>query len=195
MRALRSLLSALALAGASCSDSDVIALRLQVNSDLSGTITASALAIPDAPGGVEGSFRGVEWTDRAVLACQRGRFSDLRMLTFEDLKFRVSVSEEMPRLRVILPRGDDARWFRVLAPPREQRRRVAETFDPTGELRDPAGSIKLELTLPGPVIASGVAPRGRGVEADRTKQTATLIVPVDAALAGGEALVWDVSWR
>lgn len=184
----------LLLAGA-CSDADVIAVRLDVHTDLSGTIVASSLRMPEAPNAAEESFRGVQWSDRAVLACQRGKFSDLRMLMLEDLRFRVSLGEEMPRLRVVLPRGPDARWYKVLAPTRDQRRRVAETFDPNNALRDPAGAIKIEIKLPGQVIASGVAPRGRGVAADQAKNTATLIVPVDAALAEGEPLLWDVSWR
>lgn len=178
-----------------CSDADVIAVRIDIQTDLSGSIVASSLQMPEEPNGVETSFRGVQWSDRARLACQRGKFSDLRMLELEDLRFRVSLGEDMPRLRVILPRGPGAKWYQVLAPTREQRRRVAETFDPNHAIRDPAGAIKLELTLPGTVIASGVAPRGRGVSADQAKNVATLIVPVDAAIAEGEALIWDVSWR
>ena len=54
---------------------------------------------------------------------------------------------------------------------------------------------RLEVRVPGEVIASGVLPTGRGVEADRDGRKAILLLPTRAVTDDGDDFVWDITWR
>ena len=45
------------------------------------------------------------------------------------------------------------------------------------------------------VVASGVEPAGRGIEATHERNRAHLILPVRNLLQPGSDLIWDVSWK
>lgn len=181
---------------AACSEADVVAVRIEVMPDGSGVVAASSLRLPQTKGPIEAETAGIDWQSRVDLFCTRGTFGKLGQLKIADITFAVNKGASgVSVLTATLPRGDNARWFRVLAPAREERKVAAETFDPTGTVKQPGGSVKLVITLPKPVIGHGVSPKGRGVTEEADKNQARLLVPVDAALTNGEPMVWDVTWR
>jgi hypothetical protein len=194
---MRRLPSCLALLlAAACSEADVVAVRVEVLPDGSGIVHASSLRIPQGKGPIEAETSGIEWQSRVDLFCVRGTFRKLEQLRIADITFTSTTGANgVSVLTATLPRGDQARWFRVLAPAREERKVATETFDPTGTVKQPGGTVKLVITLPRPVIGHGVAPKGRGITEEAEKNQAQLVVPVDAALLNADPLVWDVTWR
>jgi hypothetical protein len=188
------LATVLALAAAGCSEAAVVALRLQLEPDLSGTLTASGLHVPDQPGPFESAAAGVRWEERAALACARGRFAALGELRFADLGFAASSTKTgLSYLQVTLPRGADARWASLLLPTEEQRTAVDRVVDPRRELGAPASRIVIEVDLPGPAVSHGVRPAARGATSSASGRRVSLALSA-ASLASGEPLVWQITW-
>ncbi len=48
----------------SCDESDLVAVRIKLREDLSGTVTTSTLVLPSKPGALEGETAGIDWKSR-----------------------------------------------------------------------------------------------------------------------------------
>ncbi len=181
---------------ASCSDSELVGIHITLAKDGSGTLTARALQATSAPGPAEARTRGVQWQMRANLTSSQGTFRSVADLALGDREVRfVTTNEEMPHLRVILKRDRDLAWVQSLVPDQETRRALAKVHDPNSKAKEIADAIRIEVQFPDTVIASGVEPAGRGIEATHERNRAYLILPVSSLLQPGDDLIWDVSWK
>ncbi|MBM4059586.1 MAG: hypothetical protein FJ265_00605 [Planctomycetes bacterium] len=193
----RALPLALLLLWSACSSGELVGIHVALAKDGSGTVTTRSLVDPATPSPAEARSQGVTWSARASLHCAQGRFQQLADLKIGDggLRFSPRLGDDQPHLRVFVPRGPAVEWVRALVPDQAARRGMAKVYDPTGRTAEIGEAVRIEITVPGEVVASDVHPGGRGVEAAHEKKRAYLIVPVKAALEAGEELVWDVSWR
>lgn len=181
---------------AACSDTELVGIHITLQKDGSGVLTARALQATNVPGSAEARVRGVQWQMRANLASSQGAFSSLGQLEFGEDEVRfVASNDELPRLRVVLKRKKDLAWVSTLVPDEATRKTLAKVHDPRSKQKEIADSIRLEVEFPDQVVSSGVAPAGRGIEAQHERNRAYLILPVASLLADDEDLVWDVSWK
>lgn len=200
MRALRSLvlpfLVPLVVLLAACSDSDAVSVRVRLAPDLSGELFASALSMPREAAPLEGGFAGVEWRDRARIDSASGHFADLNGLAIEDLRFSAeSHSDGLSYVRVVLPRGPNARWYKLFTTADDVRRRaMARALEPDGSADRVGASVKLVIETPAELASAGVHPNPRGVRADTKLREASLIVPLEAVSSGEGELEWNVTW-
>jgi hypothetical protein len=192
-------LAALALAGlaAGCDESDVVSVRIRLAQDLSGRIATSCVRIPDPAAPMEHISAGVTWQSRLHVVTALGTFASLSDVRIEDITFAAqSAGETLNSLEVVLPRGPDARWPRVLVPLSEdERRQAAETLDLSGRMRAVGSEVKIEIELPSRVIGHGLSARAHGAKEKTEADTATLIVPLAGALEQDEPLIWNLTWR
>jgi hypothetical protein len=186
----------LALLLASCSDAELVGIHIALQKDGSGTMTARALQATAVPGPAESRAKGIEWQVRANLVSSQGTFASLASVELGDREVRfLQSNEDMPRLRVVLQRKKDLAWVKTLVPDEATRKSLAKVHDPNSNRKEIADAIRFEVKLPEQVIASGVMPLGRGVEASHERNRAYLVLPVAAMLVEDEDLVWDVSWK
>ena len=69
-------------------------------------------------------------------------------------------------------------------------------FDPTGKAKSVGTTVKLDLELPGTVLALGMLPTNiRGVEAEKDKNKVSVWLPLRALRQEGEDLFLGVNWR
>lgn len=179
-----------------CQDSDAAALRIRLAADLSGEINASALSLPADPAPLESASSGVEWRDRARLLFSAGRFEHLSRLAIEDLRFTPSATPEgLTVLRVALPRGEGARWYKLFTTAEaERRQRLVRALDPEGRADKIGAQVKIVVRTPGPISSSGLRPSVRGAKAEHGKEEATLTISLEALQAGDAELAWDIVW-
>ena len=190
------LLSSLLLLTA-CSGGELVGIHINLAKDGSGTVTTRSLVTPTAPIPAESRTQGAAWTASASLQCAQGKFQQLADLKVGDggLRFSPRLGDDQPHLRVYVPRGPSAEWVKALVPDQDTRRKMAKVYDPTGRTEEIGDAVRIEVSVPGEVVTSGVQPGGRGVEAAHERKRAYLIVPVKTALEAGDEMVWDVSWR
>jgi hypothetical protein len=189
----------LALTMAACTEGELVGVHIKLEADGGGTITTRTLLEPTEAGPAEARSKGVIWQGRASLILSQGAFKNIAELHLGDgpgdIRFAGDVkSPDKPGVRIRVPRGPDAQWVQLLVPSAEVRKKLTKVYDPTGKKREIAGSIQLELRLPGNVVSSGVLPSARGVEAAHERDRATLVIPVLTAIEKGDELVWDVNW-
>jgi hypothetical protein len=181
---------------AACSDSELVGIHVRLDANGGGVITARALLEPQEPGPAEARTQGVTWKDRAALTSSQGAFAQISELQFGGIRFLGGMRrDEMPRLRITVPRGPDVVWAKALVPELAARQRAAKVYDPSLKTREIAGALRIEIQFPDTVISSGVEPRGRGVEAVHERNRAWLIIPVPTAQDKGDDLIWDVTWK
>ncbi|MBK7877421.1 MAG: hypothetical protein IPJ77_17070 [Planctomycetes bacterium] len=180
-----------------CDETDAVAVRVHLENDLTGTVTASALELPATGGRVVEAAQGAEWTARVGVVCNTGRFEDLSALKLADLTFAGGTNPTgLAYASVTLPRGEAATWPRTLVPlAPEERTKAAKAFDPSGKTTEIGATVKLEFTLPSAVVGNGVSGKSRGVRLSADGNVATLLVPIETALTAGDPIVWHMTWQ
>lgn len=180
-----------------CDESDAVAVRIQVRPDFSGKVTTSAVHQPSENARPSLETKGVTWTSRVDLRCATGDFAKLSELGLSDATLTAGEGEGgLCFLRVSLPRGPEVHWARELVPlDAAERKSASAAFDSTGLANEIGSTVKFEITLPSAPIGNGVTPRPRGTKIKADGNVATLIVPVETALASGDALVWHLTWQ
>lgn len=180
-----------------CDETDAAAVRLKLGSDLSGTLTTSALEVPAAGGAVGERTQGIQWNSRVSMVCNAGSFAKLADVKLFDVTLAGQVNADgLSYLHITLPRGENAAWARALVPLNaEERARSAQAFDPSGKSDQVGATVKFEVSLPSNVIGNGLQGRTRGVKVSAENEVATLVVPLETALTAGESLVWHVTWE
>jgi hypothetical protein len=180
-----------------CDETDLVAVRLWVEPDLSGRLATSSVSIPEPGRPPAVRAAGVAWKERLDVASAVGDFGSLAELQVEDIVFRAGqAGERLVWIEVELPRGPDARWPRALVPlSQDERRGVAQAVDPSGRLKEVGGTVKLEIHLPSRVIGHGMNTRPRGAKEKAEGEIATLLVPIERALVDEEPLLWHVTWE
>jgi len=182
---------------AACDESDVVAIRVRLNGDFSGTVATSSVRIPDPAAPMEHVTAGIQWTDRLNMVCARGTFANLSELVVEDITFEVGhAGDRLNYLEVTLPRGPEARWARALVQlSAEERIAAAKTLDPSGRMREVGGTVKIEVELSDRVVGHGITVHARGAKEKAEGAKATLVVPIESSLQAEEPLVWHLTWR
>ncbi|HZN41280.1 MAG TPA: hypothetical protein VFD82_20910 [Planctomycetota bacterium] len=196
MRNLSSLCALVALLFTSCAGNELVGVHISLQNDGSGLVTTRMLMEPQTTGSPEANAQGVTWKGRAGLVCAQGSFQQLRDLKLGggSLHFVADLEGVNTSLRVFVKRDPNAQWVRDLVPEQTQRQAMARVYDPTGRTKEIGDVVRLEISVPGKVISSGVEPSGRGIESAHESKRAYLLIPVRAALEKGNDLVWSVSW-
>ena len=196
MRTFSLLFVLTALLFTSCTGNELVGVHISLQNDGSGLVTTRMLMEPQTTGNPEANAQGVTWKGRAGLACAQGSFQHLRELKLGggSLHFVADLEGVNTSLRAFVKRDPEAQWVKDLVPEQRQRQAMAKVYDPTGRTKEIGDVLRLEISVPGKVISSGVEPSGRGIEAAHESKRAYLLIPVRAALEKGNELVWSVSW-
>lgn len=180
-----------------CDETDLVAIRIHLKDDLTGTVATSALAQPTVEGALQVESQGATWESRVDVACAAGRFESLSGLKLADLVFHAGeAGDGLCFVKLVLPRGEQARWPRALVPlSSEERGKASSAIDPSGGTKNVGSVIKVAIELPKSVVSSGLTGKTRGTKATYEGAVATLVVPLDTAQSEGESIVWHLTWQ
>ena len=179
-----------------CGEEDATSVKITLRDGRAGEVLVSGLSIPGQAGPAEGGSAGATWSARAAVHVAKGAFADINGLKVADIGFEV-VGTDSAMLVVTLPRGAGARWPAALSiPDASARASATSALDPTAKERASrfGTTVKLEITVPGRVVATGTNAKSAAVQASFDEQVATLLVPVDEAFKSGDPIRWHVSW-
>jgi hypothetical protein len=190
----------LALVAGSCEESDAVSIRIRIQKDGKGTLTAVGLALPEKAHAIEDGSSAVKWGRRVGLVAVSGDFEAVDLVDLEGITFASGVHDDGLRyLRVSIIRDPEVGWARALVPvelgDEGERAQLAAQLDPLGRIEDPASVLKIEVQLPSDVVGHGISERERRLKETASKNTATLSIPLGFALSPGRALVWHLTWE
>ncbi len=179
-----------------CDESDLTSIRVTLDADGSGTIRVSSVAMPAEPNAIERASTGAAWSNRVNINVSTGQFTSISHLVVGEITFAADVTDQgMGHLEVVVPLGPDTRWMTTILPMSDQHRAgPAWPFDYTGKVKSLGSALKVVIELPSDIVASGVTTEIPGVSASSKKNTATLTVPVDADMPGGDSIRWHLTW-
>ena len=134
---------------ASCGEEDLTSVRIKINADHSGTITASSVAVPERTGFDKGT-KGATWTDRVAVVAADGLFDSISRLVVGDISFEVDIADHgLVSMEVVVPLGAAAQWAKLVTPMSpEQRAESARAFDPDGRMKALGTTFKMVIELP-----------------------------------------------
>jgi hypothetical protein len=182
-----------------CEESDLVSLRLRLQTDLAGTLTTSSLLVPAEPGALANGTSGVAWGAKLNVVCATGAFQQVDRLRVGEITFTAhGPGDQTGFLRVEIPRGPNLQWHKLLAPAEPERKAAVEALDADGKASSIGSVVKLVVELPGAVVGHGAGVAGgrlRGLQEEVDRQVATLIVPLAEARREGPPVVWHLSWQ
>lgn len=179
-----------------CDETDAVAVRIRLRDDFSGTVRTSGLVMPAEEGAIQRESQGVTWSNRVDIACSNGTFTSIESLRIADIEFGAGGADQaIGFARVVLPRGEAAKWAKTFVPlDSNQRKEAAGALDPSGRSKEVGATIKIEVELPAAVIGNGLTGKTRGTKVSAEGATATLIVPIDSVASETEPIVWHLTW-
>lgn len=180
-----------------CDETDAVAVRIRLRDDFSGTVRTSGLVIPAEEGAIQRESQGVTWSNRVDIACANGTFASIESLRIADIEFGAGGADQaIGFARVLLPRGETARWAKTFVPlDANERKEAAGALDPSGRSLEVGATIKIELELPAAVIGNGLTGKTRGTKVSAEGAIATLVVPLDSVAKATEPIVWHLTWQ
>ncbi len=180
-----------------CDESDLTSIKMVCNADGSGTIRVNCAGVPGEPKAVEQACGGTQWSNRIKITSTIGEFASIADLNVAGITFELpEPTKKLQSMVVTLPRGEDALWAEIIAPATEdERAQAAAAFDEKGRLESLGDNIKIEIELPGEVVATGTMPYVKKVAASYKRNTATLTAAVDQVRTSGEAISWIFTWQ
>ncbi len=190
------LLLGTALVLAACDQTDASAVKITLKPDLSGEVLSSSVIVKPAEGPVQKAASGVSWNTTGAVVVAKGTFADITKMDIGGITFAIGGPGADPMLRVTLPRGPDAKWPALFTDASKDARAIAaKALEPGAKNPTIGEAIKIQITIPGVVVTAGETSKARGVNSSFEETTVTLSVPVAAAIAPGDPIVWHITWR
>ncbi len=178
-----------------CDEGDASSIKIEMNDGWGGSITASSVVLVPEAGPVQRDAAGVAWKQSGGVVMSTGTFADLAKLRIADITFAYGGTGDMPQVVATLPRGPAAKWPGALSVADKAKREDAAAG--LAAMAPRIGSVlKVQLTVPKgqQVATAAIVGKGRGLNSTFEKTSATLVVPVDLALAEGPDLKWTITW-
>lgn len=182
---------------AGCSSQDPVGLRVNLTSSGSGTIAVAALSLPEISKEVAGQSRGVDWAMDARLNVTSGTFTKLDGVAIEDLRIRSKDFDDVGSgtIRISMPCGSDAKWFRSLHVSPEDRGTLRKTLDQSINEIELHENVTVAVAVEGARVAGSLVQPIPRVTVGSKDDTCTLVVPLEILESRMEPLVLVLNWE
>lgn len=179
-----------------CSSQDPVGVRIRVDEGGAGTIAIASLSLPDVSAEVVGDSSKVEWDLRARLDVTSGKFQSADGVTVEDLELNAAtLGADGGSLRLVLPCGDDARWFRSLHVDSKEREKLEQALGHAISEMELHENVTVSVTIDDARVAGSLVNPIPRVTVSSKDDTCTLVVPLEILEARRNAMVLVVNWE
>lgn len=186
----------LAAALAGCSSQDPVGVRLTLDDSGAGTVAIAALSLPDATMKIVDGSEKVNWDLHARLDVVTGKFTSADGLMIED--FRVNTAKfgkDGGTMRLLLPCGDDARWFHSLHVASDERARLQKAMGQAIQEVDLHENITITVEIKGARVAGSLVNPVPRVSVTSKKSVCTMVVPIEILESRREPMSFVVNWE
>ena len=185
------------LAAAGCSSQDPVGIRVNLEQSGSGTIAVAALSLPEISREVAGGSKGVDWSMDARLNVTTGSFKGLDGIAIEDLRIRSSEFEgdESGTIRISIPCGTDAKWFRSLHVSPSDRGMLRKALDQSINEIELHENVTIVVAVDGARVAGSLARPVPRVTVGSKADTCTVVMPLEILESRTDPLVLVLNWE
>ena len=184
------------LAAAGCSSQDPVGLRVNLEQSGSGTIAVAALSLPEISREVAGGSKGVDWSMDARLNVTTGSFKVLDGIAIEDLRIRSSEFEGdgSGTIRISMPCGTDAKWFRSLHVSPSDRGMLRKALDQSINEIELHENVTIVVAVDGARVAGSLVQPVPRVTVGSKADTCTVVMPLEILESRADPLVLVLNW-
>ena len=185
------------LAAAGCSSQDPVGLRVNLEQSGSGTIAVAALSLPEISKEVAGDSKGVDWSMDARLNVTTGSFKGLDGIAIEDLRIRSSEfeGEGSGTIRISMPCGADAKWFRSLHVSPSDRGMLRKALDQSINEIELHENVTIAVAVDGARVAGSLVQPVPRVTVGSKADTCTVVMPLEILESRTDPLVLVLNWE
>lgn len=179
-----------------CSSQDPVGVRIRVDETGAGTIAIASLSLPEVASDVVGDSSKVEWNLQARLDVTSGSFKSADGVTVEDLELNAAtLGADAGSLRLVLPCGEDAQWFRSLHVDPQQRESLEKALGHAIAEMELHENVTISVTVAGARVAGSLVDPIPRVTVGSKDDTCTLVVPLDILEVRRNGMVLVVNWE
>ena len=195
-RHLPVLIGFLAAALAGCSSQDPVGIRLSLDESGSGTVSVAALSLPDAAKNIIDRSERVKWDLHARLDVVTGKFTTGEGLVIEDLRINTAkFGDDGGTMRLLLPCGDQARWFKSLHVTTADRGRLHEAMGSAIQEVELHENITITVEIKGARVAGSLVNPVPRVTVSSKKSICTMVLPIEILESQREPMSFVVNWE
>lgn len=187
---------ATAMLSGGCASQDPAGVRIVVDATGKGTMTVAALTSPPIETISPKAAAGVAWKDGAQLTITVGDFSSLGDVSLEDLRVDAAdFAADGGTVRVVIPRGADARWYRSLHVSPEARKKQQAALDRAIQKVELNENLTISVEITGAAVAASLVQTVPGVSVTAKRGVATIVMPMDVLEKSGPPMVFAINWE
>ena len=187
---------AMAVLAGGCSSQDPAGIRIVMDAGGKGTMTVAALTTPGISTIRPTASKGVKWTDGAQLTITVGDFESIDDVSFEDLVVDATdFAADGGTVRVVIPRGDDARWYRALHVSAKKRTAMQKALDQTIQKVELNENLTIAVEITGASVAANLVQTVPGVGVTAKRGVSTIVIPMSVLEKSGSPMVLAINWE
>lgn len=191
------LLAAVFVTLAGCSSQDPVGVRVNLSQSGSGTIAVAALSLPEISKELSTRSKGVDWSMDARLSVTTGKFDALDGLAVDDLRIRSKDfgADGSGTIRISLPCGDEAKWFRSLHVSPSDRGVLRKTLEQSINEVELHENVTITVAVDGARVAGSLVQPIPRVTVGSKDETCTMVVPLEILESRTEPMVLVLNWE
>ena len=179
-----------------CSSQDPAGIRIVVGAGGKGTMTVAALTTPDISTIQPTASKGVKWTDGAQLTITVGDFESIDDVSFEDLVVDAAdFAADGGTVRMVIPRGNDARWYHALHVSAKKRAAMQKALDQTIQKVELNENLTIAVEITGASVAAHLVQTVPGVSVTAKRGVSMIVIPMDVLEKSGSPMVLAINWE
>ena len=185
-----------ALCGPGCSSQDPVGVRITVDERGSGKLAVAAMTVPKSDIFEPGASEGIVWDDAVKLQVSTGDFESLSSVRIHDLEVdSVNLDSETGSIRLRIPRGTRAVWFRHLHVPKSARSMLRESLQESVQELDLHENVTLIVEILGARVAGSLLQPVPRVSVSAKRDTVTMVAPLEVLEENADDLVLVINWE
>ena len=187
---------AMTMLSVGCASQDPAGIRIAVDAGGKGTMTIAALTAPAVATVQPTASKGVKWTDGVQLTITAGDFESIDDVAFEDLIVDAAdFTADSGTVRIVIPRGDDARWYRALHVSAKQRAAMQKALERAIQKVELNENLTIAVEMTGAEVAANLVQTVPGVGVSAKRGVATIVIPMDVLEKSGAPMVLAINWE
>ena len=187
---------ALAVLSGGCASQEPAGIRIAGDPDGKGTMPVAALTAPAIASIVPKASNGVVWPDGVQLTLTVGDFKSLDDVSFEDLVVDAAdFAADGGTVRVVIPRGADARWYHALHVSAKARKTMAKALARTIQKLEMNENLTIAVEINGAAVAANLVQTVPGVSVSSKRGVATIVIPMEVLEKSGAPMVLAINWE
>lgn len=190
------LIGLLPLGGSGCSSQDPVGVRITMDGDGGGKVAVAAMTVPRSEIFEAGASDGIAWDEAVKLQVSTGDFESLSSIRIHDLEVdSVKMDDTTGSIRLKVPRGTKAVWFRHLHVPKSARSMLRESLQESVQELDLHENVTLIVEVVGARVAGGLLQPVPRVSVAAKRDTVTMVAPLEVLEEDKGDLTLVINWE